>query len=68
VSTDSEQYALFEIGDILRCQKMNKSGDIKMYDAVVINRIEPRTYVVQIAASVFDVYTNIIYDSEGNLV
>lgn len=59
---------VFEVGDILKCQKMNDKGVIKYYDAVVFKKFTTRTYLIQVAYSIFDIYTEVSYDENGNLV
>lgn len=67
INTDKDEYPLFNVGDIIRCQKYT-DGQIKYYDALVVKQIEARAYVMQKALSVFDVYTAIEYDEEGNII
>lgn len=66
VSTDDEEYPMFKPGDILRCQKYS-NGNIKYYDAIVLSQIESRQFIIQKAASVFDIYSEINYDANGNI-
>lgn len=67
INTDSEEYPTLKAGDILRCQKFTQ-GNIKYYDALVTNQIDTRSFVVMKATSVFDIYTELKYDDEGNLI
>ena len=61
VKFDDDELPVFEIGDILRCQKWTYGG-IKYYDAVVCN-IVGKSYVIQLADSILDKKTTITYDS-----
>ena len=58
---------MFREGDILRCQKYSL-GAMKYYDAIVLLHIADRSYLIQIAESVFDKYTEFEYDENGNLI
>lgn len=68
VNTDKEEYSLFQVGDLLRCQKMVDSGNIKYYDALVVSKLADRTFLVQKALSTFDMYSEVTYDEQGNVV
>lgn len=61
VTFDDDELPVFEIGDILRCQKWTYGG-IKYYDAVVCNIIG-KSYIIQLADSILDKKTTVIYDS-----
>lgn len=67
VGTDDDEYPLFKPGDIIRCQKYT-DGNIKYYDAVVLSQIGSRQFIMQKATSVFDIYTEIHYDENGNVI
>lgn len=67
IETDSEEYPMFREGDILRCQKYSL-GAMKYYDAIVLLHIADRSYLIQIAESVFDKYTEFEYNENGNLI
>lgn len=67
VECKNEEYPYFKPGDIVRCQKYT-NGNIKYYDAIVTSQVGPDTYVMQKALSIFDIYTEISYDDEGNLI
>lgn len=67
VECKNEDYPCFKPGDIVRCQKYN-NGNIKYYDAIVTVQVDSYTYIMQKALSVFDTYTEISYDDEGNLI
>lgn len=67
VECKNEDYPYFKPGDIVRCQKYN-NGNIKYYDAVVTTQVDSYTYVMQKALSVFDTYTEVSYDDEGNVI
>lgn len=67
IETDSEEYPMFREGDILRCQKYSL-GAMKYYDAIVLLHIADRSYLIQVAESVFDKYTEFEYDENGNLI
>lgn len=56
----------FESGDLIRCQKF-EDNNIKYYDAIVLNDYEQEVYIIQVAGSVFDKYTEISYDAAGNI-
>lgn len=66
VDTDDDEYPLFKAGDILRTQKYT-DGNIKYYDALVNSQIGARKFIVQKAPSVFDIYTEISYNSDGSV-
>lgn len=61
VTFDGEELPVFKPGDILRCQKWTYDG-IKYYDAVICNIIG-KSYIIQLAKSIFDKTTTITYDS-----
>lgn len=67
VECKNEDYPYFKPGDIVRCQKYN-NGNIKYYDAIVTSQVDSYTYIMQKALSVFDIYTEVSYDDEGNLI
>lgn len=67
VECKNEDYPYFKPGDIVRCQKYN-NGNIKYYDAIVTTQVDSYTYIMQKALSVFDTYTEVSYDDEGNLI
>lgn len=67
VECKNEDYPYFKPGDIVRCQKYN-NGNIKYYDAIVTVQVDSYTYIMQKALSVFDTYTEMSYDDEGNLI
>lgn len=67
VECKNEDYPYFKPGDIVRCQKYN-NGNIKYYDAIVTSQVDSYTYIMQKALSVFDTYTEVSYDDEGNLI
>lgn len=67
VECKNEDYPYFKPGDIVRCQKYN-NGNIKYYDAIVTAQVDSYTYIMQKALSVFDTYTEVSYDDEGNLI
>lgn len=67
VECKNEDYPYFKPGDIVRCQKYN-NGNIKYYDAIVTVQVDSYTYIMQKALSVFDTYTEVSYDDEGNLI
>lgn len=67
VECKNEDYPYFKPGDIIRCQKYN-NGNIKYYDAIVTSQVDSYTYIMQKALSVFDTYTEVSYDDEGNLI
>ena len=68
-STDKDEYPVFKPGDIIRCQKVNINTEtIKYYDAVVVMQIDSRQFLMQKATSVFDIYSEIKYDEDGNIV
>lgn len=67
VECKNEDYPYFKPGDIVRCQKYN-NGSIKYYDAIVTAQVDSYTYIMQKALSVFDTYTEVSYDDEGNLI
>lgn len=66
IDTDKDEFPLFKVGDIIRCQKFDGSS-IKYYDALVVRQLESRKYLMQKALSVFDTYTNIQYNSDGSI-
>ena len=67
VECKNEDYPYFKPGDIVRCQKYN-NDNIKYYDAIVTVQVDSYTYIMQKALSVFDTYTEVSYDDEGNLI
>lgn len=67
VDTDPDEYPTLKEGDIIRCQKYS-DGNIKYYDALVVNQIESRRYIVMKATSVFDIYTELHYSDDGTLI
>lgn len=67
VECKNEDYPYFKPGDTVRCQKYN-NGNIKYYDAIVTAQVDSYTYIMQKALSVFDTYTEVSYDDEGNLI
>lgn len=67
VECKNEDYPYFKPGDIVRCQKYS-NGNIKYYDAIVTSQVDSYTYIMQKALSVFDIYTEVSYDDEGNLI
>ena len=67
IKTESD-YPVFRAGDIVRCQKMIDTKEIKYYDAVVYCAFDRNTYLIQVAQSVLDQLTSIQYDEEGNLI
>lgn len=67
VECKNEDYPYFKPGDVIRCQKYN-NGNIKYYDAVVTTQVDSYTYIMQKALSVFDTYTEVSYDDEGNVI
>lgn len=66
IDTDPDTYPLFKAGDLLRCQKY-EDGEIKYYDALVIDQLKDRSYLIQTSSSVFDKYTEISYTEEGEI-
>lgn len=56
IDTDPDEYPLFSTGDILRCQKYI-NGQIKYYDALVLQQLGERKYLIQCSESIFDKYT-----------
>lgn len=67
IELSDKEYPVFQIGDILRCQKLDTLGSIKYYDALVVYQISSRTFLVQKAYSVFDVYSSIQYKEDGSI-
>lgn len=67
INTDSKETPLLKVGDIVRCQKY-ADGNIKYYDAVIVKQLDSNIYIIQVAASVFDQYSNISYDEDGNII
>lgn len=67
VECKNDDYPYFKPGDIVRCQKYNNCN-IKYYDAIVTTQVDSYTYIMQKALSVFDTYTEVSYDDEGNLI
>lgn len=67
VDTDPDEYPTLKAGDIIRCQKYT-DGNIKYYDALVVNQIESRRYIMMKATSVFDIYTELHYGDDGTLI
>lgn len=65
-NTDIEQNPTLKPGDIVRCQKF-QDNEIKYYDGVITAQIETRTYIIQLADSIFDTYTEISYNEDGSL-
>jgi len=64
---EGQNYPPFKVGDLLRCQKYS-SGNIKYYDAIVVNTSEDsRYYTIRLAGSVLDNYSDVIIDEEGNI-
>lgn len=57
-----EDLAVFQPGDILRCQKLTGNG-IKYYDAVVCNKLRDAQYVIQLGENVMDKTTTITYNN-----
>lgn len=66
IKCKDNSYPYFRFGDIIRCQKYT-GNNIKYYDAVVLNQIDSYSYVIQIAESVFDNYSDIQYTNDGNI-
>lgn len=66
ITTDKDELPLFKAGDLIRCQKYI-NGQIKYYDGIILNQIGDRQFILQKALSVFDQYTNIIYDDSGSI-
>lgn len=62
IETDKDEYPLFKVGDILRCQKFI-DGNIKYYDAIVTKQLTTYTFLIQVAYDVFDKYAEI---EQGN--
>lgn len=67
VECKNEDYPYFKPGDVIRCQKYN-NGNIKYYDAIVTTQVDSYTYIMQKALLVFDTYTEVSYDDEGNVI
>ena len=66
VSTEDDEYPLLKPGDLIRCQKFT-GGNMKYYDAIVLNQIDSRIYIIQKSPSVFDQYTEISYNEDGSV-
>lgn len=66
VTFEDEQFPLFKNNDILRCQKW-EDGNIKYYDAIVTQMVNPYTYILQKAPSIFDTYQEIEYGQYGEI-
>ena len=66
VSTKDDEYPLLKPGDLIRCQKFT-GGNMKYYDAIVLNQIDSRIYIIQKSPSVFDQYTEISYNEDGSV-
>ena len=66
IDTDKNEYPTFKPGDIIRCQKYS-DGNIKYYDAIILSQIGVRTFIISKAASVFDIYTEILYNEDGSI-
>ena len=67
IYTDKDEYSTLKTGDIVRCQKF-QDNTIKYYDALIYNQIDVNKYVIQISKNVWDKYSEIEYDDNGNLV
>lgn len=67
INTDSKETPLLKVGDIVRCQKY-ADGNIKYYDAVIVKQLDSNIYIIQVAARVFDQYSNISYDEDSNII
>lgn len=66
IESDSEMNPTLKSGDIVRCQKFEENN-IKYYDAIVTAQFKSRGYFLQKAASVFDTYTEITYNDNGEV-
>lgn len=66
VDFDDDEIPVFKPGDIVRCQKWDNQN-IKYYDAIVLAPVGLHSFVIQLAKSVFDKYTEISYDEKGNI-
>lgn len=66
IGTDKNEYSLFKEGDIIRCQKYT-GGNIKYYDALIVKQLDDRLFLLKKANSVFDVYSEIKYDKNGDI-
>lgn len=66
VDFDDDEIPVFKPGDIVRCQKWDNQN-IKYYDAIVLAPVGLHSFVIQLAKSVFDKYTEVSYDEKGNI-
>lgn len=66
VYTNTDTTADLQQGDLIRCQKFHEKG-MKYYDGLVLAVLSYGVYAIQIADSVFDKYTEIEYDENGNI-
>jgi hypothetical protein len=66
ISTSDDEYPVLKPGDLIRCQKYS-NGDMVYYDAIILVQIDTRKYIIQKALSVFDTYTDIIYNEDGSV-
>ena len=67
IDTEDGKTPTLKAGDYIRCQKY-QDGNIKYYDAIVTAQIKSNSYIVQKAGSILDVYTELQYDDEGNVI
>lgn len=66
IESDPDMNPTLKSGDIIRCQKF-EDNNIKYYDAIVTSHFKSRGYFLQKAVSVFDIYTEISYDDDGEV-
>lgn len=66
IDSDSDMNPTLKAGDIIRCQKFEENN-IKYYDAIVTSHFKSKGYILQKAASVFDTYTEITYNDNGEV-
>ena len=65
-NTDPDENPTLKAGDIIRCQKY-EDNNIKYYDGIITAQIKTKTYILQLAPSVFDTYTEIVYNDDGSV-
>lgn len=66
IESDPDMNPTLKSGDIIRCQKF-EDNNIKYYDAIVTSHFKSKGYFLQKAVSVFDIYTEISYDDDGEV-
>lgn len=67
IYTNKDEYSTLKTGDIVRCQKF-QDNTIKYYDALIYSQIDINRYVIQVSTNIWDKYSSIEYDENGNII